>query len=290
MSLKFLVFELAKNVYIGLTSILPGYLGKRFRVEVAEQLIVIDELDTSYGKIKYFCLGKIPLWRSKTLFDKEPEMIYWLDNIPKTINNEPATFWDIGANVGLYSIYAGLKGLNVFAFEPSALNTFLLSKNIEINCLKDNVVLYPLAVGDKNEFGFLNMSSTQIGGAFNEFNETNLEKVGQGDYEMEVVFRQGIFSYSIDDLIYKYNFKVPNFIKIDVDSIEDKIIYGADRVLSETDCIKSIFVELDEKDTRTNQVIDYLLSKGFKLSDKKHADIFNDGKFKTQFNYIFERK
>ena len=104
-------------------------------------------------------MGWIPLWRSQTLFIKEPEMIEWIDKM-----DENETLWDIGANVGLYSIYAGLKGMKVFAFEPSALNTFLISKNIEINNLKDNVFLFPVAISDKNEFGYLNMTSTELGG------------------------------------------------------------------------------------------------------------------------------
>ncbi len=55
-------------------------------------------------------------------------MIEWIDSI-----DSGSTFWDIGANIGLYSIYGAVKGLNVLSFEPSALNTFLISKNIEIN-------------------------------------------------------------------------------------------------------------------------------------------------------------
>ncbi|MGG7048323.1 MULTISPECIES: FkbM family methyltransferase [unclassified Campylobacter] len=290
MSVKSVIFNFAKKAYVCSAFVIPGYLGKRFRCEVSEQMVVIDEIKTIYGKIKYFCFGHISLWRSKTLFSKEPEMIEWLDAIPKMTGNKPTIFWDIGANIGLYSVYAGIKGLNVFAFEPSALNTLFLSKNIEINGLKDSVILYPIAVSDKSEFGFLNMSSTQLGGAFNEFSDENLQKVGQGDYEMSVVFRQGMFSYSIDELVCKYGFEAPNFIKIDVDSIEDKIIYGAKEVLSRDNCVKSIFVELDEFDLRTQEVIKFLSDKGFELKAKKHSDLFNDSKFKTQFNYIFERE
>jgi len=159
MSIKKSVFNIVKFVYASIPKIIPGYFGKRFRAESAESLVVIDEINTKYGKLKYYCMGWIPLWRSQTLFIKEPEMIEWIDKM-----DENETLWDIGANVGLYSIYAGLKGMKVFAFEPSALNTFLISKNIEINNLKDNVFLFPIAISDKNEFGYLNMTSTELGG------------------------------------------------------------------------------------------------------------------------------
>ena len=283
MSIKKDIFNVAKNIYSSIPKIIPGYFGKRFRAESAESLVVIDEINTRYGKLKYYCMGWIPLWRSQTLFIKEPEMIEWIDKM-----NEKSILWDIGANVGLYSVYAGLKGLNVFAFEPSALNTFLISKNIEINNLKDNVFLFPVAVSDKNEFGYLNMTSTELGGALNEFNETDIKSVGDGAYKADVIFKQGMFAYSADELIEKYNFDIPDYIKIDVDSIEDRIVYGADKTLS-NEKVKGVFLELDETEERTQKLIDFLAERGLTLKEKRHSEMFKNSKFKHLYNHIFER-
>lgn len=284
MSIKRTIFDISKAIYLTLPKIIPGYFGKRFRAESAEALVVIDEVDTKYGKLKYYCMGWIPLWRSQTLYTKEPEMIEWIDKM-----EDDAILWDIGANVGLYSMYAGIKGLKVFAFEPSALNTFLISKNIEVNGLKDNVSLFPIAVSDKNEFGYLNMTSTSLGGALNEFNETDIKSVGDGAYKADVVFKQGMFAYSSDELIEKYNFDIPNYIKIDVDSIEDRIVYGADKTLFNQK-VKGVFLELDETEERTQKLIDFLAKRGLMLKEKRQAELFKNSKFKTQFNYIFERE
>ena len=284
MSIKKTIFNFLKESYASIPKIIPGYFGKRFRAESAESLVVVDEVDTKYGKLKYYCMGWIPLWRSQTLFIKEPEMIEWVDSMKKE-----ETLWDIGANVGLYSVYAGLKGMKVFAFEPSALNTFLISKNIEINGLKDNVFLFPIAVSDKNEFGYLNMTSTDLGGALNEFNESNIETVGAGAYQQNVVFKQGMFAYSTDELIEKYKFDIPDYIKIDVDSIEDRIIYGADKTLSNQK-VKGVFLELDETEDRTQEMIEFLAERGLELKEKRQSPYFKNSKFNTQYNYIFERK
>ena len=58
---------------------------------------------------------------------------------------EKSIFWDIGANVGLYSIYAAkLKNCEVYAFEPSVFNLEVLSKNIFLNKLTDNITTISL--------------------------------------------------------------------------------------------------------------------------------------------------
>ena len=148
--------------------------------------------------------------------------------------------------------------------------------------------LFPIAVSDKNEFGYLNMTSTALGGALNEFNETDIKTVGGGAYQADVIFKQGMFAYSIDELIEKYAFEVPNYIKIDVDSIEDRIVYGAEKTL-ENQKVKGVFLELDETEERTLKLIDFLKERGLELKEKRHSEMFDDSKFKTQFNYIFQR-
>ena len=49
-------------------------------------------------------------------------------------------FWDIGANIGVYTLYAGLRGdTRVVAFEPAGVNYFLLAANCELNRMNDRV-------------------------------------------------------------------------------------------------------------------------------------------------------
>ena len=52
-------------------------------------------------------------------------------------------FWDIGANIGLYSIYNSLKHpkSTTIAFEPSSSNLRVLTRNISINNLEKNIKL-----------------------------------------------------------------------------------------------------------------------------------------------------
>src|SRR6185437_4913944 len=68
-------------------------------------------------------------WRVNTFATKEPETLDWIDSLP-----EGAVLWDIGANVGLYSVYAAkARRCRVWAFEPSVFNVELLARNIFLN-------------------------------------------------------------------------------------------------------------------------------------------------------------
>ena len=58
----------------------------------------------SNKKISFFTPSELIKWRVKTILDKEPETISWINEF-----KDRSIFWDIGANVGLYSIYAASK-------------------------------------------------------------------------------------------------------------------------------------------------------------------------------------
>ena len=49
---------------------------------------------------------------SERINELEPELLNWIDSLP-----QGATFYDLGASTGLYSMYASMHGLNTFSFE-----------------------------------------------------------------------------------------------------------------------------------------------------------------------------
>ena len=64
--------------------------------------------------------SEIEHYRADTYASKEPDTLDWLD---AELNDEDV-FFDIGANIGVYSLYAAAlnAGCRVFAFEPEAQN------------------------------------------------------------------------------------------------------------------------------------------------------------------------
>ena len=80
-----------------------------------------------------------------TIFSKEPTTIPWLEAI-----RADETLVDIGANIGLYSIYAAAyTGCRVYAFEPEALNYAELNKNVFVNDLHGRVSAFCIAMSDE---------------------------------------------------------------------------------------------------------------------------------------------
>ena len=81
--------------------------------------------------IIFFTPNEITDWRINTFFTKEPETLEWIDSF----KGEKIVFWDIGANIGLYSLYAAIKhpNIEIVSFEPSVNNLRILSRNIYKN-------------------------------------------------------------------------------------------------------------------------------------------------------------
>ncbi|MAO54675.1 MAG: methyltransferase [Rhodospirillaceae bacterium] len=246
--------------------------------------VLREELVTAPGTnpaLKFYCIGDICVWRAETLFTKEPETIDWLNTM-----SPGETLWDIGANVGLYSVYASrMRGVRTIAFEPAAQNFYLLTQNIAVNDANDLVTAYCLALSDRREAGVLNMQSMAFGDAHSSFEDT----VGFDGLHFEPKYRQGMIGHSIDSFIEEYDPPFPNHIKIDVDGIENKIIAGARETLRDSR-LKSLSVELDAgRQEYTDAVVAMIENSGLRFVDKRHAEMFKDGQFANIFNYRFQR-
>ena len=232
------------------------------------------------GKVifKIFDFGEIVRYRASSFETKEPETLNWIRGFDYNEN-----LLDIGANIGIYSLYAAYKGINVISIEPDALNYALINLNIRLNNFGKKIVPYCVAIHDKSKFSKFNISSYNWGGALNSFDNT-LDFKGE---EYTPIHSQGIFGISLDSFVDTLPF-LPNHLKIDVDGNEYLILLGAKEFLKNKN-LKSILIELDEERE------DYELSKnlieqsGFKLMEKTNSVIFTNGKFSTVFNHIYIR-
>ena len=239
----------------------------------------------SNKKISFFTPSELIKWRVKTILDKEPETISWINEF-----KDRSIFWDIGANVGLYSIYAASKRkrIKVFSFEPSSSNLRTLSRNISINNLQNKINIVPFALSkNKNKFLLLKESSFNEGGALNSFG-VNYNFSGKKFFSKN---SYNTFGTSLDNLIKLKILKVPNYIKIDVDGIEDLILAGAKNLLLNKK-IKSILIEINDKfKVQKKEILKIIKKKKFQLISKsRNEDFYSNKDFSGIYNYIFTKK
>ena len=200
------------------------------------------------------------------------------------------TFWDIGGNIGLYSIYAAVKyqNIDVTTFEPSTSNLQTLSRNISINNLNEKIKICQLPLTDKNNsFLMMKESSLKEGGALNVFGE-NFDYEGNKFTEKN---SYKIYGTSINYLLDNKILEKPDYIKIDVDGIEHLILLGADKHLQDPK-IKSLSIEINDLFMEQhNQILKIMKLNNFIILHKKHNDkLFRNSKFSKTFNYVFIKK
>ena len=253
--------------------------------DVAAALLVYSSNPSQVGVkagekiLKFYNLNATTKGRYKSLYTKEPETIEWLDQI------QPGeVLWDIGANVGLYTVYAAaLRQAKVLAFEPMAANYFVLNMNIELNALDSHARAYCLAFANHTCADVLNVRSSEPGQAQCSFEEA----INDSGERFTPRFLQGMIGYSIDDYIDRFQPDFPNHIKIDVDGIEERVVAGARKTLRDPR-LKTLSVELNS--TRPDSVVyvrDALEAAGFVLTrDKRTSTLYPDS---PVINYQFSR-
>lgn len=220
-------------------------------------------------------------WRVESIFTKEPDTIEWIRGF------EPGqVFADIGANVGMYTIWAAkTRGVRTFAFEPESQNYALLCRNIVLNGLADTVVAYCLALSDEVSYSLLHLSEFGIGGSCHTFGE-------QIDFRLEpraTGLAQGCVSSTLDTLVARGVMPVPDHIKIDVDGLEHKVLAGCRETLVNPR-LKSVLIEINTKLALHRQIIADMQSFGFGYSaDQAAAAQRTAGAFEGVGNYVFRR-
>lgn len=225
------------EIQVGFADHLVRKRGPRVSSALVETLNPVFPVKTEIGTVSFFCPGDFPLRRAESLLTKEPETIEWLHSF-----DHGDVLWDVGANVGVYSLYAGLmdKGIKVLAFEPSASNYFVLNRNIELNGLADRVQAFNVALNNSTQAGTLHMSSSDLGRSCHSF-DSKLDPYGK---PMQASFEQGMVGVTADDFVTVFGAAQPNHLKIDVDGNELLILEGAKQLLANP-ALKTVQAELD---------------------------------------------
>ncbi|NQV84275.1 MAG: FkbM family methyltransferase [Rhodospirillales bacterium] len=225
-------------------------------------------ISTRQGELTFYICNRQTLKFAHDFETFEPDTLRWIEQMP-----HDAVLWDIGANVGLFSLYAALRPeIRVVAFEPAASTYDTLVKNIQLNNLGSRASAYCIALGDRTRCSVLNMSSLEAGHYMHSLQSSERSDGVEAKGNLE----QPVLEMSIDDFIRVFNPPLPTHIKLDVDSNESEIIAGARELLAQ-ETVRSLQVEMvgDLDSTQNRKIQKSLEDHKFQPSPKEDRGFSN---------------
>jgi len=187
----------------------------------------------------------------------EPNEFYWLSS-----NLMPGqTFIDVGANMGLYTIFAARKvGSSgaVIAIEPSTRDFARLKANVELNKLV-NVQLLQVALSDHEGEAELLVATEEHSG-HNTLGDFGYATASQGTERVHVT--------RLDDIVKQLALTRIDVIKIDVEGAEYVTLRGAEDTLRRFK--PSILLEISDRTlvhqgASGSKVWDFLIQRGYSI-------------------------
>lgn len=249
-------------------------LSRRAAVEVRERSVPWGLLDYSAAEIR-MRLDSMMAFRRTSACRKEPETVEWIESRLRAGD----VFYDIGANVGAYSLLAATlagDGSKVVCFEPSYSNFAALCANIELNHLDDRMIPLQFALGDESRLQTFHYSATAAG--------TALHHLGDDITDFEPAYRQEMPVFRLDELVTTFDLPQPNCLKLDVDGPELEVLRGAGDLLGHAE-LRSLLVEIDERQPDAGEITTLLESHGFRVTSRHPR-----GPTGHLFNVIFDRE
>ena len=166
-------------------------------------------------------------------------------------------FFDVGANVGFYSIGSCLlnSNLTTYSFEPNSQVVQRLSLNVNLNLLSDRIRIFNFALSNSSGVSdfFIPSFTGTSGGSFRDLHP-----------EEGKAKRISVRTASLDN--FPEVLSEPSLIKIDVEGAELEVLYGADSLIK--DCRPTLVIELLRKwlkpfGNSPQLVVEYLLNLGY---------------------------
>lgn len=186
--------------------------------------------------------SEIEQYRCATFESKEPETLKWIQSF-----KDGDCFYDIGANIGLYSLYCSslYPNASVYSFEPMVSNFFKMVHNKDINKYHNMHCIYAACSSKTNlaELYIPNQTFLRQGltpGASGS-------QLGKAEDESGNIFPVAavhkVQCFALDNFIEIFKTEMPDHIKIDTDGNEADIISG----FTKWENVKSILVEWNKK-------------------------------------------
>lgn len=158
------------------------------------------------------------------------------------------TVFDVGANIGVFTVLQAAQGARVYSFEPNPDSYSRLLRNVTANKLSDCVRLFPTALGDKRGMGSLHVIAGGTTGGVVTPVEARASASGVA-----------VPIATLDEIVSTLPGLSIDLLKIDAEGSEVSILRGGEQTL---DHVQRIMVEYHSRDL-LRQVGEILARKGF---------------------------
>ena len=220
------------------------------------------EVQGPHGRFTLMISNGYELWRAANFHTQEPETVAWLDDT----FGEGDCLYDVGANIGLYTLYALARTSRAQAvcFEPDAVNYYRLSRNVVANGFGTRAFVFPVALSDTIGLATFN-SSLFVAGKAENWLSPGADLLGassqRAPWQGPPTLRTGCPTFHLDGFLEQAPFlPAPTHLKIDVDSVEVAIVRGAQQTLRRPS-LRHLLVELYEREL--DEVRNLLAAAGF---------------------------
>ena len=189
-------------------------------------------------------------WRATETPSLDLDTNTWI----KTFNQNDV-FYDVGANIGLYSIMAAkFMKATVFSVEIDLMNARMLYENIYMNNCQEKVTVLPFGLDSRSHQEKLFLKTMSYGDALHNLRQPNAMVIDPGGIQVNVpVFR-------LDDVVKILSLPSPTKIKIDVDGVDLDVLKGSVNAL---ETVTSLVIEYMPNSETRNQIHNFLSCHGF---------------------------
>lgn len=223
--------------------------------------------------------GRLKVW-AKHFADTEPELLDFIDAIP-----DHAVYYDIGASIGHFALYAAMRIKQVIALEPEALNFATASLNHFLNRerIVDDFILLNVAASETRGIEHIGINLYGAG----EHTKA-LQRTGRSEGASSArptLHRQPVLTFPLDELTSQFGLPKPTHLKIDVDGAEGSVLAGAYRCLANSD-LTQVFIELEtgESELHCSRL---LADHHFELTERHSVRRLSGGYYENLTNCVF---
>lgn len=175
-------------------------------------------------------------------------------------NKADNILFDIGCNIGYYSIISSKFCKKIYSFDANNNNLLLLQKSIKKNNI-NNIICYNSAVSSENDLIYILKTEDQNNRNIGGFKY--IKNIGNNI----VTSNNNIKSIKLDDFIKNNNIENIDLIKIDIEGGELECIRGLENTLN-NNIIKKIIIEISPKFNQdSKEILQILINNDYLIYD-----------------------